>query len=205
MSDELTVKTGITSESDVDRPIWELIGYKSIEEIESDEEWEGYVADADARLFSGGFVSLLLAKQHGKRATDVARLEALRRRLTKELKANTVLEQILVDLLVANYQQQCDWWELLGAKTSIVRRRKPIVYGTATSGSVEKVDFDELADRVVPLLDRLSRQFLRIVRGLRDLKNSPITLTVQRAEQINIGQQQINLAPSARGVVDEME
>ncbi|MHB9092302.1 MAG: hypothetical protein ACYC7H_12875, partial [Chloroflexota bacterium] len=87
-----------TEEQDLEVPLWKLRGYKCMEDIASGEEWERYVARADAQLFSGGLAALTLTRRRGNRAVDVARLVALRRRLTEELKAGTVLEQMLVDL-----------------------------------------------------------------------------------------------------------
>ena len=55
---------------------------------------------------------------------------------------------------------------------------------------------DQLGREALPLLDRLNRMVLRNLKALRELKASPISMTVQNFGQLNVGQQQTNLARS---------
>jgi hypothetical protein len=53
---------------------------------------------------------------------------------------------------------------------------------------------DRLGREALPLLDRCNRMVLRNLKALRELKASPISMTVQNFGQLNVGQQQTNLA-----------
>ncbi|MCL4464421.1 MAG: hypothetical protein M1389_00040 [Chloroflexi bacterium] len=176
------------------RPIWELRGYKTYREVDSREEWEDLVAEAGEDLDSAKFLSRMATRQPDKPARDVARVVALRRRLAKELKATSMVELMLVDLLVGNYQMQLEWWELLGMKTEVLHRMPTRSRTRREHDAVEQTYFTQLAEHVVPVLDRLNRQFLRTVKAYRDLKTSPMTVNINGAKQVNLGQQQINLA-----------
>lgn len=176
------------------REPWRPRGFKYADEVKSPEEWEQYIARADEQFRGGDFLRKMLAKQPLKRAEDVAHIVALRRRLQRELKANTVVEQMLIDLLVANYQQQSDWLEILGQRSYILRTREITLGGRPSPGAVEKIDLDGLADRVLPLLDRLNRQFIRTLKAIRDLKASPIVVNINQAGQVNVANEQVNLA-----------
>jgi hypothetical protein len=44
------------------------------------------------------------------------------------------------------------------------------------------------------MVDRFNRLFMRTLRGLRDLRRYAIKVTIQRAQQVNIGEQQVNVA-----------
>lgn len=175
---------------------WRARGYKLAEEVESPEEWEGYVRKAEESFRSADFLRKMLAKHTLKKAEDVAHVVALRRRLQREFKAETAVELMLIDLLVANYQQQCDWHEILGQRTYILHKREATYGGRPRPGGVESIDLDGLADRVLPILDRLNRQFLRTVKAMRDLKSSSLIVNINQAGQVNVGNEQINLSKS---------
>jgi hypothetical protein len=44
------------------------------------------------------------------------------------------------------------------------------------------------------MVDRFNRIFLRTLRALRDLRRGPQPVLVQNAQQVNVGQQQVNVA-----------
>ena len=53
------------------------------------------------------------------------------------------------------------------------------------------------------LADRFHRMFLRSLRALRDLRRYSSPVVVQRAGQVNVGGQQINVASAAGGAQPE--
>ena len=53
---------------------------------------------------------------------------------------------------------------------------------------------DRLGREALPLLDRCNRLVLRNLKALRELKAAPISMTVQNFGQLNVGQQQTNVA-----------
>ncbi|MDD4890075.1 MAG: hypothetical protein PHU85_09100 [Phycisphaerae bacterium] len=52
----------------------------------------------------------------------------------------------------------------------------------------------EMQDRLAAMLDRFNLMFLRNLDALRRLKSSPVNINIGQAGQVNVGQQQVNLA-----------
>ena len=48
------------------------------------------------------------------------------------------------------------------------------------------------------MVDRFNRLFLRTLRQLRDLRRYAPAVTIQNAGQVNIGQQQVNVASEVK-------
>jgi hypothetical protein len=56
------------------------------------------------------------------------------------------------------------------------------------------------ADKVGAMADRFQKMFLRTLRALQDLRKVPLAVLVQNVGgQVNVGQQQVNVAPQAGG------
>ena len=53
-----------------------------------------------------------------------------------------------------------------------------------------------LQTQLLPVIDRFNVMFLRNLRALRELKQSPIQVNIQQAGQVNVGQQQVNVQGS---------
>ena len=107
---------------------------------------------------------LLLAEAHG-----------YRRALTHDYKLTTVLERMLADRIVLSYLR------LLHFELIADNNHGP---GTQTLGHLEGLR---------KLVTRQSAEFLRNVRALKDLKTVPMRLTIRDADQVNVGQQQVNV------------
>lgn len=56
-----------------------------------------------------------------------------------------------------------------------------------------RVSESEAVDQAAAMVDRFNRIFLRTLRGLRDLRRYSPAVIVQNAEQVNIGEQQVNV------------
>ena len=46
----------------------------------------------------------------------------------------------------------------------------------------------------MPLIERFNQMFLRNLKALRELKVSPINVNIGQAGQVNVAQQQVNVA-----------
>jgi hypothetical protein len=60
-------------------------------------------------------------------------------------------------------------------------------------GFVAEDAIKQLQERLMPLMERFNQMFLRNLRVLRELKTHPININIGQAEQVNVGQQQVNL------------
>jgi len=80
-------------------------------------------------------------------------------------------------------------------------------YGRGVGAQVRGLHVEEVARQLgreaLPLLDRLNRMVIRNLKALRDLKATPLALTVQNYGQMNVGQAQTNVAQPTREVQEE--
>jgi hypothetical protein len=53
---------------------------------------------------------------------------------------------------------------------------------------------DEAIEQAAGMVDRFNRIFLRTLRALRDLRRLPPAVIVAKADQVNVGGQQVNVA-----------
>ena len=60
--------------------------------------------------------------------------------------------------------------------------------------SAERAGAARLQEVLMPLVDRFNQMFLRNLKALRELKVSPINVNIGQAEQVNVAQQQVNVA-----------
>src|SRR5262249_44829191 len=56
----------------------------------------------------------------------------------------------------------------------------------------------DLGQDLLPLLDRMNRMVIRNLRMLRELKGGPLSVTVANYGQMNVGQEQTNVATEPR-------
>jgi hypothetical protein len=57
-----------------------------------------------------------------------------------------------------------------------------------------RVSVFQVVEQAGAMVDRFNRIFLRSLRALRDLRRCPPPVVVQNAGQVNVGQQQVNVA-----------
>ncbi len=74
-------------------------------------------------------------------------------------------------------------------------------YGRGTRAGALAVEetVRRLGQDLLPLLDRCNRMVIRNLQLLRELKSTPLALTVENYGQVNVGQVQTNLAQSGAG------
>jgi hypothetical protein len=63
--------------------------------------------------------------------------------------------------------------------------------------SPPRISESQAMEQAAGMCDRFNRIFMRTLRGLRDLRRYSPTVIVQNAEQVNVGQQQVNVANGA--------
>ena len=66
--------------------------------------------------------------------------------------------------------------------------------GATSQLQLPRVNAFQAIDQAAAMVDRFDKLFMRALRQLRDLRRYTPTVVVQRAEQVNVGQQQLNLA-----------
>lgn len=63
-------------------------------------------------------------------------------------------------------------------------------------GFVAEDAIKKLQERLMPLIEAFNKMFLRSLRALREMKVHPIQVNIGQAGSVNVGQQQVNVAPS---------
>ena len=74
-------------------------------------------------------------------------------------------------------------------------------YGTGeVRGLKVEESVNQVVGRLMPLLDRSNRMMLRNLKGLKEWHQPPLpSVNVGRAEQVNVGAQQVNVTHKMEG------
>ena len=80
---------------------------------------------------------------------------------------------------------------------SLTTDRSPHRMDRSVRGLTAEQIVDQLGMNLLPLLDRLNRLVIRNLRVLRELKSTPLAVTVANYGQVNVGQTQTNQVASA--------
>jgi hypothetical protein len=141
--------------------------------------WEEVKQAAREELRSGDRAGMVMLGQHS-RPIDLARFLALRDELADGAQPRNGVERQLVDQLAQTQAAMNVWLERLSLHDPFA-------------------DPDG-AEKVGAMVERFSRMFARQLRALCDLRKAPLAVVVQNVGgQVNVAQQQVNLAPTAGG------
>ncbi len=168
------------------------------------ETWLGIVEKADAEYQSGRFLIERLGAERQLDPALMATLWRLRQELLDESGASTATETMLVDMAVLGYHNalRIQGWignlalrvehELFGQDSPAVAFRRE---NGRASGLVVEEHVQRLAEQMLPLLDRANRMMIRNLKAAKELRRQPVSnVAIGRADQVNIGNQQINAA-----------
>jgi hypothetical protein len=175
--------------------------------IETTDDWDHTLIEADEALQSGEFLIQRLGGARFLDPTLMAALVVLRRQLIEEHGANTAAELLMIDsTLIAYYNMlKVNGWignlavaaesEFFG-KASLTAKmgreygRDATVHGLKIEELVQR-----LSEQLMPLLDRSNRMMLRNLKALKDFRRAPApNLNIYQAGQVNVGGQQVNVA-----------
>ena len=121
---------------------------------------------------------------------DRARYIAIRHELTREWNPRSGIEQTLVDQMAQAWTMQLHWQEI--ATSRMLFEHRPLT-PEEVEWELPRVNYVEAAEHATAMADRWNRMFLRQLRALRDMRRySPVV--VQNAGQVNVAQQQVNVA-----------
>jgi hypothetical protein len=172
--------------------------------IESADDWDRTVVQADEDLQSGSFLIERLGGDRYLDPTLMAALVILRRQLIEEHGAGTAAELMMIDTVVLAYAQmiRINGWcgDLMAAVEREMFGKASLPAKMPTSdGTVPRLLAEELVQRLtqqlMPLLDRSNRMMLRNLKALKEHKRPPSpNLNITQAQQVNVGGQQVNVA-----------
>jgi hypothetical protein len=89
------------------------------------------------------------------------------------------------------------WMDLLTVRASIEAKSEKRDSQDREAWNPRRVSDAQAIDQAAAMVDRFSRIFVRTLRALRDLRRYASVVVVQNAGQVNVGDQQVNMASQA--------
>jgi len=126
---------------------------------------------------------------------DRARLLAIREAFRQEWQPSNGIEAALIDTLAQAHYAYLFWLErLMGRGIGQVELDEGDLRWEGRWRPPPRLAEAEATRQAAGMVDRFNRLFVRTLRGLRDLRRYATKVTIQRAGQVNIGEQQVNVA-----------
>jgi hypothetical protein len=123
-----------------------------------------------------------------------AQFLAIRAELVEAWRPRDAQERELIDQM-AQFQALLErWQETATVLTMLSCRRKRRTPGDRDSAQPPRVSDVEALEEAMGMVERFHRLYLRSLRALQDLRRRGPSVVVRRAAQVNIGQQQLNVA-----------
>jgi hypothetical protein len=163
---------------------------------EAQRAWERIKDAARSELRSGHRAARVL-EAGGGRCWERARFLALRSELAEAWKPRNALEQQFLDQ-AAQFQTLLEHWlEVLVAYTTLAALGQKRALESRERYEPPRLSDAEAQDRAAGMVERLHRLYLRTLRALHDQRRLQPPVVVRRAGQVNVAQQQINVASAA--------
>lgn len=164
------------------------------------ERWEEIKRLAREEL-STGHRGCQAVEVYGSTPWNRAQYLALRRELTDGWQPRNGVERQLVETM-AQAQTAVEFWlKLMMARAAREAAMEEAILRHKGKWEPPGVTGFQIVDQAGAMVDRFNRMFLRTLRALRDLRRGPAPVFVQNAGQVNVAQQQVNVAQQA--VVDQ--
>jgi hypothetical protein len=163
---------------------------------EAQRAWERIKQAARSELRSGHRAARMLESGVGT-CWERARFLALRTELAEEWQPRNALEHLLLDQM-AQFQTLLEHGlkTLIAHTTLAALGQKRALEGRGRYEPPRLSDA-EAQDRAAGMVERCHRLYLRTLRALQDLRRLQPPVIVRRAGQVNVAQQQINVAAAA--------
>lgn len=159
--------------------------------------WAHLRAEARAELASGHRTAHAL--EWNGRPLDRARFLAIRDSFRDTSPPQNGIEAALVDTAAEAFSDFLQWTELLHtqAGSEVAGERDSLErHGSWSPARLSSVEAIEHSSKMV---ERAHKRLLQTIKMLHDLQRTRATIFVGGGAQINVGQQQVNVASHARG------
>ena len=127
-----------------------------------------------------------------------AQVLAIRAALIEQWQPANAGEPLLVDTLAQTYASYLSWLKDLTMYEEAEFARHDPSHPDARF-ELPRVSRVEAMEQAAAMVLRFNRLHLRTLRALRDLRRYAPTVMIQNAGQVNIGQQQVNVAGDVAG------
>jgi hypothetical protein len=154
--------------------------------------WERIQRDAHAELVSGHRAAKAL--EYWGSPWTRAQFLALRTALMDQWQPANGIERVLIDNLAQAQSMYLEWLELLHQRTSTEATSERSKIEREQRWEPPRLHYAEAIEEAATMVDRWNRLFLRTLRQLRDLRRYTPSVVVGNVNQLNIAQQQMNVA-----------
>jgi hypothetical protein len=151
--------------------------------------WEEAKSGARNELISG-HRSALAVEGAGHDLWKRCEFLALRDEFRQTWQPKNGIEGQLVDMLAENRMAILHWQQVLTDRTTSICINQPLEGAWAAP----TVSASEALEQAAGMLDRFNRIFMRTLRALRDLRRYSVPVVIQNAGQVNVAEQQVNVA-----------
>ena len=174
--------------------------------VKTEEDWEQIQAEAAEDWVSGRALIAMLGSERYLAPERVALLLHLWRHFLIAYDVDGPAEFLTVAMALVAFNQLTRVNELVGNlenrledeffATEGLREQHERRYGRGTRTGALAVEerVRQLGQDLLPLLDRANRMVIRNLKMLRELKSTPLAVTVQNFGQLNVAQAQTNVA-----------
>ncbi len=118
-----------------------------------------------------------------------AKYSALLDSLCNDWQPRNGVEHVLMEQMALCLMRMLEWQRILSNWMGWLDQE-------TEKEQMPRISTDAAIGRATEMIDRFNRMFLRTLRSLRDLRRYNNPVIVQNAGQVNVGGQQINVAPS---------
>ena len=125
---------------------------------------------------------------------DRARFLAMRAAFREEWRPRGGVEDALIDAMAQAFTVYLDWLRLLHTRSGSEAALEAASIGREGHWQPPRVEVAAAIEEAAAMADRFHRMFLRSLRALRDLRRYVGPVIVQQAGQVNVGDQQVNVA-----------
>ncbi len=156
--------------------------------------WERALAAARDELYSGHRAARAVEATGSpwERAQFLAILDVF----VDDWKPRGGIEAALVETLAQAYSTQLTWMARLTVLSNTEIQRQDREIEERGRWAPPMVDAAAAIDQAAAMVDRFNRLFMRTLRSLRDLRRYSASVVVQNVGQLNLGQAQVNIAPT---------
>lgn len=165
--------------------------------------WHELYQAALDELSSGHRAAAAVEAPSEKTPWDRARFTALRASYIEEWQPRGGIEQSLIDMMAQAYTLYSHWLSVLTQETGTSTERRTSIYSPRGILEPPRVSEVEAMKHAAEMVDRFHKLYMRTLRQLRDLRRYSPPVLIQNAQQVNIGNQQLNLAEAAQEGTEE--
>jgi hypothetical protein len=139
-----------------------------------------------------GFRAARAVATAGATPWEQAQFLALRASLVYDWQPRGGVEIALIDMMTQALTLQERWMLKLLAATRTQEEHARTIHSSRLTKEAPRLSEAQAVEQAAAMVDRFNRLFMRTLRQLRDLRRYTPAVTIQNADQVNIGGQQIN-------------